>query len=160
MPMLGLGAVKCHVFGSDATDVQRAKVTRSGRQTAQRDLLCRLFKNMTGDAVTGWMRETGADLQSYVLLLEFISDHNPDFLSRLVYPKLSREVDRLVMANHSLEQLNIVGGGVKRHSSLLALVDHTQTPAGRRLLRKRLTRPYTKHADITSQLAQVSKWLG
>ena len=159
VPMLGLGAVKCHVYGSDSTAEQRSKVVRSGRQTAQRDLLCRLFKNMTGDAVTGWMRETGADLQSYVLLLEFIADHNPDFLSRLVYPKLSREVDKLVMANHSLEQLNIIGNSEKRHSSLLALVDHTQTPAGRRLLRKRLTRPYTKHAHITSQLEQVDKWL-
>jgi len=158
VPMLGLGAVKCHVYGSDATDEQRSKVVKSGKQTAQRDLLCRLFKNMIGDAITGWMRETGADLQSYVLLLEFIADHNPDFLSRLVYPKLSREVDRLVMANHSLEQLNIIGNGEKRHSSLLALVDRTQTPAGKRLLRKRLTRPYTEHADITSQLEQVDKW--
>lgn len=92
--------------------------------------------------------------QSLVYLLNFIYEHNPSLVSKIQEPVFENMSERLVLANHSLRQLNIIddgnagggggggGGGVSsRLSSVLSLLNHTVTPMGSRAYKYALLHP-------------------
>lgn len=93
--------------------------------------------------------------QSLVYLLNFIYEHNPGLVSKIQEPVFENMSERLILANHSLRQLNIIedgnsgggggggsGGGVSaRLSSVLSLLDHTVTPMGHRTHKYTLLHP-------------------
>ena len=46
--------------------------------------------------------------QSFCYLLDFVYKHNPNLVSKLSEPLYENYTDRLILANHSLKQLNII----------------------------------------------------
>jgi DNA mismatch repair protein MutS len=93
--------------------------------------------------------------QSLVYLLNFIYEHNPSLVSKIQEPLFENMSERLILANHSLRQLNIIddgnagnagggcggGGGGGRLSSILSLLNHTVTPMGSRAYKYALLHP-------------------
>jgi DNA mismatch repair protein MutS len=98
--------------------------------------------------------------QSLVYLLNFIYEHNPNLVSKIQEPVFENMSERLILANHSLRQLNIIddgnvsagaggGGGSggnigsisSRLSSVLSLLNHTVTPMGSRAYKYALLHP-------------------
>ena len=49
--------------------------------------------------------------QSFCYLLNFIQEHNPDIVRKIHLPIFSNSSDRMVLANHTLRQLNIINDG-------------------------------------------------
>jgi DNA mismatch repair protein MutS len=92
--------------------------------------------------------------QSLVFLLNFIYEHNPSLVSRIQEPIFENMSDRLVLANHSLRQLNIIddgnaaGGGSTRTSSVMSLLNHTITPMGSRAYKNTLLHPTFNEATL------------
>jgi DNA mismatch repair protein MutS len=105
--------------------------------------------------------------QSLVYLLNFIYEHNPNLVSKIQEPIFENMSDRLVLANHSLRQLNIIddgnsgsggsggsGGGVaSRLSSVLSLLNHTVTPMGSRAYKYTLLHPTFCVEDLEQDYA-------
>jgi len=88
--------------------------------------------------------------QSLVYLLNFIYEHNPNLVSKIQEPVFENMSERLILANHSLRQLNIIddgnaggggGGGTTRLSSVLSLLNHTVTPMGSRAYKYAILHP-------------------
>jgi DNA mismatch repair protein MutS len=93
--------------------------------------------------------------QSLVYLLNFIYEHNPSLVSKIQEPLFENMSERLILANHSLRQLNIIddgnaaagggggggGGNSGRLSSVLSLLNHTVTPMGSRAYKYALLHP-------------------
>jgi DNA mismatch repair protein MutS len=84
--------------------------------------------------------------QSLVYLLNFIYEHNPSLVSKIQEPIFENMSERLILANHSLRQLNIIddgnaGDGGGRLSSILSLLNHTVTPMGSRAYKYALLHP-------------------
>ena len=89
-------------------------------------------------------------LISYVLLLEFVHDHNPILLERISKPEISMPLDHLVLATNTVDQLNLGGHGScpriysqgknKKHT-LFGVIDKCSTSVGKRLLMKRMMSP-------------------
>jgi DNA mismatch repair protein MutS len=84
--------------------------------------------------------------QSLVYLLNFIYEHNPSLVSKIQEPLFENMSERLILANHSLRQLNIIddgnaGDGGGRLSSILSLLNHTVTPMGSRAYKYALLHP-------------------
>lgn len=86
--------------------------------------------------------------QSLVFLLNFIYEHNPNLVSKIQEPVFENMSDRLILANHSLRQLNIIddgnassGSNSLRTSSVIRLLNHTITPMGARAYKYALLHP-------------------
>ena len=103
--------------------------------------------------------------QSLVYLLNFIYEHNPSLVSKIQEPLFENMSERLILANHSLRQLNIIddgntgggggggGEGTGRLSSVLSLLNHTVTPMGSRAYKYALLHPTFNETQLEQDYA-------
>jgi DNA mismatch repair protein MutS len=85
--------------------------------------------------------------QSYCFLMHFIQEHNPDLVRKIALPIFNNTSCRMVLANHTLKQLNIIDDNTddsknaKRLSSVLSFLNNCCTSMGKRLFNHQLTNP-------------------
>lgn len=85
--------------------------------------------------------------QSFCYLLNFIQEHNPDLVKKISIPTFNNSSDRMILANHTLKQLNIIedntldgkrSGGL---SSVMTLLNKCCTAIGKRNFQYQLLNP-------------------
>ena len=83
--------------------------------------------------------------QSLCFLLEFIYRHNPNLVLKIDEPIIENYGDRLILANHSLKQLNIISDSrfTGRLSSVSNFLNNCVTNIGRRQFNYNLLNPIT-----------------
>lgn len=98
-------------------------------------------------------------LLSYVLLIEFVYDHNPMLLRRMSPPEMFSKLNRLVLSTSTVDQLNVAGvqspstRGAKH--TLLNVIDRCLTNAGKRLLKRRVLAPAVDATEIRKRYDRV-----
>jgi DNA mismatch repair protein MutS len=80
-------------------------------------------------------------------------EHNPHLTHKITEPEFENKSDRMVLANHTLEQLNIIdafgsGSKIGKCSSVYRLLNHCKTPMGARRFYYRLLHPSFNVAAI------------
>jgi DNA mismatch repair protein MutS len=72
--------------------------------------------------------------QSFCYLLDFIYQHNPNLIYRIEEPVLENSSKKLILANHSLKQLNIIDDDnyKGKYSSVSKMLNECITPMGKR----------------------------
>ena len=73
-------------------------------------------------------------MQSYCYLLEFIYEHNPHLVSKISEPVFENSLNRMILGNHSLRQLNILSDNKKRNTSVANFLNRCVTVMGQRRL--------------------------
>ena len=114
------------------------------KQTVQDSVLERFFPHAVAadSCVLSEIRGLATALAALTYLLTSVSSQAPTLIDKLHIPDLSTAANELVLANHSLQQLNIVGTnkrGVLSVSELL--LGKTSTAMGRRRLKNSLFHP-------------------
>jgi DNA mismatch repair protein MutS len=81
--------------------------------------------------------------QSFCFLLDFIYCHNPNLTKKIKEPIFYNHSDKLLLANHSLKQLNIINDGnhIGEYSSVLQFLNKCITPMGKRQFNYNLLNP-------------------
>lgn len=86
-------------------------------------------------------------VQSFCYLLNFIQEHNPNLVRNIGLPDFDNKSDRLILANHTLKQLNIIddksndGKSCGQLSSVLSFLNRCTTSMGKRLFQAQLLNP-------------------
>uniref|UniRef100_A0A6C0KTX0 DNA mismatch repair proteins mutS family domain-containing protein n=1 Tax=viral metagenome TaxID=1070528 RepID=A0A6C0KTX0_9ZZZZ len=102
--------------------------------------------------------------QSYCFLLDFVYQHNPNLVNKISPPVFENCSDRLVLANHSLKQLNIIDDDNDyngKYSSVEKMLNHCLTPMGKRRFSYDFLNPTTSKSylqseyDITSHILDI-----
>ena len=104
--------------------------------------------------------------QSFCFLLEFIYKHNPNLVNKIEKPIIENLGDRLILANHSLKQLNIISDNryIGKLGSVATLLNNAVTIMGRRRFNYNLLNPGTnvdllnKSYDITEHFLKENNW--
>jgi DNA mismatch repair protein MutS len=118
------------------------KVDRCSKQVYQMEVLATFFPDGRAKSLEQSFMNYEIATQSLVFLLNFIYEHNPNLVSKIQEPVFENMSDRLVLANHSLRQLNIIDdGNSTRLSSVLSLLNHTITPMGSRAYKYTVLHP-------------------
>ena len=149
-----------------------AKAERCTKQVYQMEVLATFFPDGRAKSLEQSFMNYSIATQSLVYLLNFIYEHNPNLVSKIQEPVFENMSDRLILANHSLRQLNILddgnagcggggggggGGGrsgvASRLSSVLSLLDHTVTPMGHRAHKYTLLHPTFCAEDLEHDYA-------
>jgi len=136
---------------------------KSKKQVYQREIIARFFTIKT-DFSEFATHEYATQALTY--LLNFVHEHNPHLVHRIAEPAFENCSDRLVLANHSLKQLNIIdddhGSNQGKCSSVFKLLNNCMTPMGARHFRSRLLNPsysvpkIQQEYDITEYLLKTA----
>lgn len=101
--------------------------------------------------------------QSLCFLLDFVEKHNINLIKDISLPDFENHTDKLVLANHSLQQLNILGDNnySGKLSSISSMLNNCITSIGKRKFNYELLHPTSnidglnKSYDITEHLLET-----
>jgi DNA mismatch repair protein MutS len=130
------------------------------KQTYQVELLIRFYKINDISAFMGIFNENVYATQSFCYLLDFIYQHNPNLIHKISEPILENDSKKLILANHSLKQLNIIEDDnfKGKYSCVVKMLNECITPMGRRKFSYNFLNPITDETylqeeyNITEQL--------
>jgi DNA mismatch repair protein MutS len=121
------------------------------KQTYRKEMLGKFFSFHVCNSIFQSYSAYEFAIQSFTFLLHFIHEHNPHLTHKIIEPVFENKSDRMVLANHTLEQLNIVdsvGSKPGKCSSVYRLLNHCKTPMGSRRFYYRLLHPSFNVAAI------------
>lgn len=133
------------------------------KQVYQKEILDRFFPNGTTYETFGdsYYMENVYACQSFCFLLDFIHQHNPFLVKQINEPVIENQQHRMILANHSLQQLNIVGDKQHQHqiqnkySSVERMLNQCLTPMGRRQFTYALLNPTTDIQALNEEYAMT-----
>jgi DNA mismatch repair protein MutS len=135
---------------SSSTLYKNAK--NAEKQIYQQEILSRFFPNISSEVVAETFRSHEIANQAFVFLLDFIYQHSPNLVSKLSYPIFENHTDKLLLANHSLKQLNILDDD--RHSgklrSVSTFLNNCVTSMGKRHFLYNLHTPITNINELNT----------
>jgi DNA mismatch repair protein MutS len=83
--------------------------------------------------------------QSFCFLLHFIQEHNAHLMKKIKMPIFKNATKKMILANHTLKQLNIItdhSNDTKGNlSSVLSFLNKCNTSIGKRILQENITNP-------------------
>lgn len=130
----------------DSNNKKLKDVQSSTSQKYIKEILTKYFGEESYDICDDFNTQIIAT-QSYVYLLNFIEKHSINLLKKISLPIFYNTSDRVVLANHTLSQLNIIDNNYNesktygRLSSILSFLNHSCSPMGKRKIQYQITNP-------------------
>ena len=152
---------------TDTTHFLSTNAETFSKQTHQNEILHNVYCTKHGLDLqtlkeTCGFNERHIGCQSFCFLLDFMHSHNPNLLSNIQLPILETSSKRLMLANHSLIQLNILDN--KQHSgklsSVVSFLTNSYTPMGKRALKNAIVHPTTDTQWLKSEYNILDYVLG
>lgn len=135
------------------------KAKNSEKQQYQSEVLIKFFPDLNQDTLFLDFHDKVYATQSFVFLLDDIYSHNPNLTSKLLLPLFQVESNRLVLANHSLKQLNMISDKSNtRLSSVDNLLNQCVTALGKRIFQNKLLNPITNIDELENSY-QITDYL-
>lgn len=131
------------------------KARRCSKQIYQREVLSTYYSGNKADTLMTSFSTYEYATQSLVFLLNFIYEHNPNLVSKIAEPIFENQSKRLILANHSLKQLNIIDDSTYtgKYSSVIRLLNNCRSPMGSRKCKYRILNPTFDAAVLESEYA-------
>jgi DNA mismatch repair protein MutS len=155
------------VSSSDAKDfsnLQKAAINCE-KQVYQKEVLQKFYIKRFYDMDVFMQNFYDNDIatQAFCFLLDFVYKHSPSLVNKVKEPVFENCSDRLVLANHTLKQLNMIENTgyhdyTGKYSSVSKMLNECLTAMGKRLFSHHLLNPTTnidflqKEYDMTSYL--------
>lgn len=144
------------------------RVKNAMKQTYKNELIERFFPYNISQSLTKCIYEFPIGMQSYVYLLNFVYEHNPNLVNKLQEPIMENKTERMVLANHSLQQLNIIDDHNYKGklSSVSNFLNNCITPMGIRSFKYSILNPtinrekMERKYNITEYLLDTDYWNG
>ena len=139
-------SITSHGHGKPVLDQSLEKVTRCTNQKYIKQILSTFFGDEAYD-VCSEFRTHNMATQSYCYLLNFIQEHNPELVRKIAIPEFNNTSCRMVLANHTLSQLNIINDATAdskksgKLSCVLAFLNKCCSPMGKRRFQTQLLNP-------------------
>jgi DNA mismatch repair protein MutS len=136
--------IKCSLIHKINTDLHQSSDKKDNlstirtknceKQTYQREILNKFYKIEDFDMFFQNFNENNIACQSFCFLLDFVYQHNPHLVNKISEPIFENCTDRLILANHSLKQLNVIDDNnySGKYSSVSKMLNECLTPMGKR----------------------------
>lgn len=139
-------------------DTNQSKQTQRIRNCEKQVYQSEILKRYYGDLIEYDDKYINYPIatQSLCYLLDFIYTHNPNLVKKIEMPSFENKSDRLLLANQSLKQLNIINNGMVNSgklSSLVSFLNCCMTPMGKRLFSTTLVNPICNKEKLNNEYA-------
>jgi len=135
----------CTSNDKEAQTQKIIRVKNCEKQTYQKEILTKFYKIDDFDVFYQNFYNNNIAAQSFCYLLDFVYQHNPHLVNKIAEPIFENCSDRLILANHSLKQLNVIDDSTYngKFSSVLKMLNICLTPMGRRKFAYNFLNPTT-----------------
>ena len=136
-----------------------AQVKNCEKQTYQEELFQHFYHILDYDTFIHSLQleEYPMATYSFCFLLEFVQKHNPALVKKIHEPLIDNISSRLILANHSLQQLNILDN--RQHkgqcSSILTFTNRCKTSMGKRAFNSIILHPSTDPDYLNTEYAII-----
>lgn len=115
------------------------------KQIYQKEILQKFYKIHDFDIFYQNFYENNIATQAFCFLLDFVYQHNPHLVNKIAEPIFENCSHRLILANHSLKQLNMIDDHnySGKYSSVSKLLNECLTPMGKRKFAYHFLNPTT-----------------
>lgn len=145
----------------EQTQPASQEVERCRQQKYIRHLLSTFFQEDTYDLCDEF-RNYVVGTQSYIYLLNFIQERNPNLVRKIALPQFDNCTTSMVLANHTLRQLNIIDDGAVESSvrSVASFLNKCCSAGGRRKFYNQIVHPtfaedwLNREYDMIAQLLE------
>lgn len=116
------------------------------KQSYQKEILTKFYKIHDYAVFIQNFYKNDIATQSFCFLLDFVYQHNPHLVNKILEPIFENCSDRLILANHSLSQLNIIDNNNcnGKKTSILKMLNECLTPMGKRKFSYNFLNPTTE----------------
>jgi DNA mismatch repair protein MutS len=123
------------------------------KATYQKEILSKFYKIPDYNSFIEHYSDNIVATQALCYLLEFVYRHNPNLVRNIDHPIIENFSQRLILANHSLKQLNIIDNQMfrGRYSSVQKMLNRCQTPMGKRLFNYKFLNPVTDENKLNNE---------
>jgi DNA mismatch repair protein MutS len=120
-----------------------ARAKNCEKQNYQLEILSKFYKFADYSTFIQNFYDNHIATQSFCFLLDFVYQHNPHLVNKISEPVFENCSERLVLANHSLKQLNMIDDDnySGKYSSVLKMLNQCLTPMGKRKFAYNLLNP-------------------
>ena len=153
-------------------NIFKEKARKCEKQTYRDEILNKFYKYSVAESIIQYTSEYDYGTQAFTFLLNFLYEHNPNLVNKIREPVFDNKSDRMILANHSLKQLNIIDDDnyTGKYSSVLKFLNNCITPMGMRRFKYKMLNPIfnidklNKEYDITEHVmlgggeAQIMEW--
>ena len=150
-----IDCAKLHKITIDGTTQLSHYARNAEKQIYQNETLSRFYPQFAEGDVFQSFHEHFVAVQSFTFLLDFVYQHSPNLVRKLSPPVFENYTDRLILANHSLKQLNIIDDSryVGRMRSVGAMLNCCMTTMGKRCFIYNLNNPTTNRTTLNNSYA-------
>ena len=126
------------------------------KQTYQRELLTKFYKVCDFSSFIQIYNNYPIATQAFCYLLDFVFQHNPNLVNKISEPNFENFGNRLILANHSLKQLNIIDESSNnnvssKYSSVSKMLNECVTPMGKRKFSQNFLNPTTNEVELNAE---------
>ena len=138
---------------AEPTAKHEAMAKKCEKQTYQKEILQRFYPKMDFNQFIQLCYENTSSIQSLCFLLDFVFQHNPFLVNKISEPIFENISERLILANHSLKQLNIIDDNSfhGKYSSVLKMLNICITPMGKREFHSVCLNPISNSAKLQAE---------
>jgi DNA mismatch repair protein MutS len=153
-----------HLFQSSVSfhviDMSSNKIKNVLKQTYIEEILNKQFGTDTFQNCFEFNQYPVATM-AFCYLLDFIYEHNSNLVKNIQIPLFNNSHERVVLANHTLKQLNILddGNGQGHLSSVLSFLNKCSCAIGKRRFRQQLLNPVYDEVWLQSEYTVVNEIL-
>ena len=126
-------------------DIKSKKCKNCEKQNYQKEILSKFYIFENFSIFIKNFYENLIATQSYCYLLDFLSEHNTNIVRKILEPVFENISSRVLLANYSLKQLNILNTNNKqgKFSSVCSMLNECITAMGKRNFNNILLNPST-----------------
>ena len=131
----------------------RIRAKNCEKQVYQNQLLNKFYKITDLTAFVSIFNDNVYACQSFCYLLDFVYQHNPNLIYKIAEPVLESNSKKLILANHSLKQLNIIEDDnyKGKFSSVSKMLNECITSMGKRRFTYNFLNPVTDELYLQTE---------
>ena len=139
----------------------RIRAKNCEKQVYQNQLLNKFYKITDLTAFVSIFNDNVYACQSFCYLLDFVYQHNPNLIYKISEPVLESNSKKLILANHSLKQLNIIEDDnyKGKFSSVSKMLNECITTMGKRRFTYNFLNPVTDELYLQTEYDIIDKLL-
>lgn len=148
----------------DTRNIENKKVVNCSNQKYIKQIVSSIFGEETYNICSEFQEHILAT-QSFCYMVNFIQEHNRELIRKISIPEFNNSSDGMVLANHTLIQLNIIDdspANIKNHgqfSSVLSLLNKCCSAMGKRKFKQQLTCPTFNEEWLNKEYEMISRML-
>jgi DNA mismatch repair protein MutS len=151
-------------LSNSTNHIFKEKAKKCEKQIYRNEILEKFYKYSVAESIIQYTSEYEYGTQAFIFLLNFLYEHNPNLVNKIREPVFDNKSDRMILANHSLKQLNIIDDDnyTGKYSSVLKFLNNCITPMGMRKFKYKMLNPIfnteklNKEYNITEYVLQRS----